>query len=133
MVETIKFEDCILAVIVRQEYEAEGLNFFTAPENPLQLGVLKHKQGTVIRPHIHQNSVRTIESIQEVVHVAYGKVEVDFYSREGKNVQSSILNVGDTVLLMSGGHGFRMIENSKLWEIKQGPYYGVEADKILLE
>ena len=31
-------------------------------------------------------------------------------------------NTGDVILLASGGHGFQMIEQSEIIEVKQGPY-----------
>lgn len=36
------------------------------------------------------------------------------------------------ILLAYGGHGFEMIENSEIIEIKQGPYAG-ELDKTRFE
>jgi len=59
--------------------------------------------------------------------------EAEFYERSGKKVGSAILNSGDTILLLRGGHGFNILEDSKIIEVKQGPYYGVEEDKQLLE
>ena len=32
------------------------------------------------------------------------------------------MNSGDAIVLMNGGHGFKMLEPSKIIEIKQGPY-----------
>ena len=129
MVEKIECEGKILAIILRQNYEPEGINFITAEDNPLQLGVLKHQKGSKIKPHIHKSSPITINEIQEVLHIAYGKVEAEFYESADKKVGSTILNSGDTILLLSGGHGFNILEDSKIIEVKQGPYRGVGEDK----
>ena len=42
---------------------------------------------------------------------------------------SSILEQGDVILLADGGHGFKMLEDSEIIEIKQGPYSG-DKDKV---
>jgi hypothetical protein len=59
-------------------------------------------------------------------------VKVAFYD-DGEKIKTTILNMGDTILLISGGHGFDMLEDSKIIEVKQGPYGGMEQDKKLLE
>jgi len=129
MTERIEWESKTLALIMRQSYEPEGVNFITSRDNPLQLGILKHHQGFKIKPHTHKSSSRTIDEVQEVLYIAYGKVEAEFYESSGKKIGSTVLNSGDTVLLLSGGHGFNILEDSKMIEVKQGPYHGVEEDK----
>ena len=133
MVEKIESQGNVLALILRHEANVDGVNFFTTSDNPLQLGILQHRQGTEIKSHVHRDSIRTIKNIQEVLHIEYGKVETNFYDQKGEKVGSSILNSGDTILLLSGGHGFRILEDAKILEIKQGPYYGTEKDKVFFQ
>ena len=47
-------------------------------------------------------------------------------------LESRILNQGDVVLLAYGGHGFEMLEDSEMIEVKQGPYAG-DMDKVRFE
>jgi hypothetical protein len=55
------------------------------------------------------------------------------YPDDDKNyLESRVLNQGDVVLLAYGGHGFEMLEDSEMIEVKQGPYAG-EMDKIRFE
>ena len=129
MLERVEFNGKLFALILRKEFEKEGANFFTSKESPLQFGVLGHKKGAEIKPHIHLNLPRTIDQVQEVLHMAHGRVQVDFYDAEGKALGSNTLNGGDTILLTDGGHGFKMLEDSKMIEIKQGPYIDGETDK----
>ena len=132
-IETIEFDGRVFALILRRELEVEGTKFFTQNDSPLQLGILKHKKDSEIKPHIHKPSKKIIDSIQEVLHIEYGIVEADFYDDSGKKLGSNILNAGDTILLIAGGHGFVMNEDSKVIEIKQGPYQGSEVDKEYME
>ena len=129
MIERIEWEDKVFALILRQDYEPEGVSFVTSEDNPLQLGILKHRQGSKIKPHIHKSFPKTINEVQEILHIEYGKVEAEFYNAVGEKVRDAILNCGDTILLLSGGHGFNILEDSKMIEVKQGPYYGVGEDK----
>ena len=39
------------------------------------------------------------------------------------------MKTGDVMVMVSGGHGFRMIENTVFLEIKQGPYIGIDEKK----
>jgi hypothetical protein len=83
----------------------------------------------------HRDLIRTIttKSVQEVLHIEYREVEANLYNNNGEKVESSILNSGNTILLLSGGHGFRILEDARMLEIKQGPYYGVEENKERLD
>jgi hypothetical protein len=63
------------------------------------------------------------------LHIDLGKVEVEFYSENNQKITSKILNAGDTIVLIAGGHGFNVLEDSKIIEVKQGPYYGADEDK----
>ncbi|MFC1937647.1 hypothetical protein ACFLWY_03720, partial [Chloroflexota bacterium] len=129
----VKYKGKVLAIILRADYEPDGVSFVTSNDNPLQLGVMGHKRGVKIKPHVHKNLTKTLTEMQEVLHVEYGKVEAEFYNEDGSKIQSVALRCGDTILLLSGGHGFTVSEDCKMIEIKQGPYHGVEADKELLK
>lgn len=133
MIEKVKWQGETLALILRGGFDNEGVNFVTDEDSPLQVGVLKHPRGFKIRPHMHKASRKTVDSIQEVLHVEYGRVGVNFYNDRGGQIGSAVINMGDTILLISGGHGFDILEDSKIIEVKQGPYEGVERDKKLLE
>ena len=61
---------------------------------------------------------------QEVLVIKTGKLRVDFYTDEKAYLKSYLLEQGDVILLASGGHGFEVIEDMEMYEIKQGPYAG---------
>jgi len=133
MIEKVEWENEAIALIIHHDYDKDGVNFVTSEDEPIQVGILKHQCGTKIKPHIHKNQPRTISEVQEVLHIEYGKVEAEFYNASGKKVRQTVLNSGDTILLLTGGHGFNILEDSKIIEVKQGPYYGPEEDKQLLK
>ena len=133
MIEKIEYEGSAFALILRHNHEQEGVTFFTSKDNPLQLGIINHRQGTEVKPHIHRNLSRTISEVQEILHIDCGEVEAKFYGANGRKLGSLILNTGDTILLLSGGHGFNILRDSKIIEVKQGPYVSREEDKTFLE
>ena len=53
---------------------------------------------------------------------------MDFYDSDQCYLESRILEAGDVILLATGGHGFEVLEEIEMIEVKQGPYAG-EADK----
>ena len=133
MLEYIKGKDeLLLAVVIRQGFSDEGVNFVTSPENYLQVGILNHKEGSIIKPHRHKEMPRTINYTQEVLHIEYGKMEVDFY-QNNQLIKKALLFEGDTIILLAGGHGFNILEDTKMIEVKQGPYLSQTEDKEIIE
>jgi len=92
------------------------------------MGLMSLKAGHVIQAHVHNIVKREIDTTQEVLFIRRGKVRVDFYSDTKVFLESRMLFSGDVILLASGGHGFEMMEDTDIIEVKQGPYLG-ENDK----
>ena len=88
-----------------------------------------HPKGHVIEPHVHLEVPREVQLTKEVILIRSGRVRIDFYCQKKKYIESSILHAGDIVLLAFGGHGFEMLEESEIIEVKQGPYAG-DTDKL---
>ena len=122
----------LLAIILRTDFKKEGIDFFTPPDFSQQLGYMNRPKGYKIQPHIHQKIERTIQLTQEVLFIKKGLVRVDFYKSNKTYLISKLLNQGDVILLSSGGHGFEMLENSEIIEVKQGPFAG-NIDKTRFE
>ena len=61
---------------------------------------------------------------QEVLFIKKGILRVDFYDEYEDYLESRDLHAGDLILLISGGHGFHVIEEVEMIEVKQGPYAG---------
>jgi len=120
--------DELLAIIIINEYCEEGIHFFTPDDYSQQLGYMNHPKGKIIEPHVHNPVPRQVEYTQEVLFIKSGKLRVDFYSLDQKYLESHILSKDDVILLIKGGHGFEVLEDIEMFEIKQGPYVG-ENDK----
>jgi mannose-6-phosphate isomerase-like protein (cupin superfamily) len=118
----------ILAVILPATFKSEGIKFFTPNDFSQQLGYMNRPAGYVIQPHVHNPVVREVAYTKEVLFIRSGRVRVDFYSDEQAYLESRILSAGDVILLVRGGHGFEILEDCEMIEVKQGPYAG-DKDK----
>ena len=128
MIENITHDGRTLAMLLRAEHRADGIEFFTPDDFSQQLAYMNRPQGYVIPPHVHNPVTREVQFTKEVIFVKSGKVRVDFYDDGQHYLESRVLSQGDVLLLAYGGHGFEMLEPSEMIEVKQGPYAG-EADK----
>ena len=128
MVETISHANRILAIVLRRQFRRDGIEFFTPPEFSQQLAYMKRPPGYVIAPHVHNPVKREVHATQEVLLVRSGRVRVDLYSDPAHFLKSVVLEAGDVILLADGGHGFEMLEECEMIEVKQGPYAG-DTDK----
>ena len=128
MIEKIKYLSLNLAIIIRSNFSQEGIAFFSEQSDSQQLGYMNREAGYSILPHKHNLIPRNVHYTQEVLFIKSGKLRVDFYDNDKNYIFSKILYKGDVILLSDGGHGFYMIEDSEIIEVKQGPYYG-EKDK----
>jgi hypothetical protein len=127
--EMLKYHENLMAIIVRADFQMEGIQFFTGDNDSQQLGYMNRPKDYVIPPHRHNLVPREVHYTQEVLFIKSGKVRVDFFTNEQEYVTSRILHPGDVILLADGGHGFKMLEPSEIIEVKQGPYCG-ELDKV---
>ena len=128
MVEYIKHNSLILAIIIRAEHRSDGISFYTPGDFSQQLGSMNRPAGYQIPPHIHNPVSRQVLLTKEVLIIKSGVIRVDFYDDYQVYLHSRILRKSDIILLAHGGHGFTFIEAGEIVEVKQGPYAG-EQDK----
>jgi len=133
MKEIISDDGWLIAIIVKKDFEKEGVHFVSKEDYPLQLGISSYRKGDKIKPHFHIQKEIRINKIQEVVHIESGRVIVNLYDLNGKKFKTVELSVGDTIFFVYGGHGFEILEDTKIIEVKQGPYFGKDKDKVLIE
>lgn len=129
MIEKIFSGEKELALILRRDYSSPDISFFTPNDYSQQLGYMNRPAGYEILPHVHRPVTRSVQFTKEVLFIKSGRVRVDFYDDEKLYLESRILHQGDVILLAFGGHGFTMLEQSEIIEVKQGPYAG-DQDKV---
>lgn len=131
-IEEIKKKDKLLAMIIRNDYDCNGVDFITPNEYSQQVAYMHHPTGKTIDAHIHNLVHRNVVMTQEVLFIKKGTLRADFYDEYEDYLESRELHAGDIILLVSGGHGFQVLEEVEMVEVKQGPYAG-ENDKKRFE
>lgn len=127
-IEIITHADEAVAYIVRADLEPTQTTFLTPGTFGQEMGLIVYGAGQHIQPHAHLPVTREVHGTTECVMVRKGRCIVDFYDDARSLILSRELALGDVVLLLGGGHGFRMLEDTVLFEVKQGPYMG-DRDK----
>ena len=125
LAELVTAGEFVLAYILRSEATTRRTTFVTPESETLQMGLVAYPAGGEVPRHAHRPIARTLVGTAEVVIVRQGRCELDLYSETGERLASRELRQGDVALILRGGHGFRMHEDTVLLEIKQGPYTGL--------
>ncbi|MGA2666607.1 MAG: hypothetical protein ABSE91_00775 [Patescibacteria group bacterium] len=123
----------ILALITREKLDNKGVNFITNAKLPFQMAVSNYLPKTKIPPHVHVTKRIMVNQSLEMIHIDQGKAIFTIFDEKRKPIKKVVLNSGDTILLIAGGHSIRYTKKTKIIEIKQGPYFGKGNDKIIFE
>ena len=124
-VEFIKDGDQILSLIIRASVAPEKTSFITPDEFYQQAGFVVYGQGGEIKSHTHLPIERHLVGTPETLFVRKGKLLASIYNANHEFKGEFVLNTGDVMMLVNGGHGFQVLEDTILLEIKQGPYTGL--------
>lgn len=122
-----------IAIVVKKDFKKEGVNFISDPDFPLQLGISNYKKNEEIKAHFHIKNKIKINKIQEIVYIKKGRTLVNLYDKDRYNFKSIELTTGDIIFFVEGGHGFKILEETDIIEVKQGPYFGRDKDKRVIE
>ena len=132
-VEIIRKGDVDYAIIVRRSAKSDSKYNFICPDHfPFQLGVSFYKSGDVVRDHEHLPRSVQVTMFQELVLIAEGGATMRLFDKERKPMGVWSLAAGDLVLLINGAHGFDLVENTKIVEVKQGPFDPNVGDKVFI-
>ena len=125
MIEKIIHKKKVYALIIRSSFKKKGIHFFTKHTDSFQLGYIDYKTNHKIVPHYHPREKKIINTTSEALIIKKGSIQVNFFDvkNQKKYFKSKILKKGDIILILRGGHGFNVIKNVEMIEIKQGPYF----------
>lgn len=125
-IEKIEHGEQVLAIIIPSEYSPPHTEFITPDTYKQQAGFIVYPQNSAIQPHLHHEMERNLKGTSEVLFVRKGRCNVDFYLNDKSLLCTREIATGDVLILVSGGHGFRMVEDTVFFEVKQGPYIGTQ-------
>ncbi len=107
-----------------------GLSFFSRETDFVQVGSWGYDAGKDLHRHIHNDVAREVGRTQEVLVVLAGAIQAELYDAEERPVETLAVRSGEVLILLAGGHGYRVLEDgTKVIEIKNGPYPGAEVDR----
>jgi len=133
-IEQVIHKKNVYAIIVRKnnQFKKKGVNFITKNKELFQLGFISHKEKHEIKKHYHIKKTRKISYFSEVLIIKKGLLKVMFYDENSKSIKKDkTLKKDDIILLLKGGHGFKVLKDVEIIEVKQGPYQK-NTDKILI-
>ncbi len=124
----------LLAIVLRAGDYLPGTNFYNKDGDFIQAGTWNHPKGHKIAPHLHREFERQSMRTQEMVYLKSGQMKSNIYGEDEKLLKEVILNPGDIIVYLKGGHDFEMLgDNNQVFEVKNGPYPGKEKDKKMIE
>jgi len=114
----------MIGLLIKSDHSNKGINFLTKDEDYMQVAYFGHPAGHEIIPHYHNRIPREIDYTCETLIMRKGIMQVDFYENK-EIIHTFRMYSGDVLTIFGGGHGFKMIDDVEMIEIKQGPYMGV--------
>ena len=112
----------LLAMVIDYESVEQSKYFATENNHELQVADFNLEKNEEIIKHIHPPQQRNIKTTSEVLIVLKGQIEYEIYDEKLEFCKSGIVESGNMLVLINGGHGLKMLEDAKFIEVKQGPY-----------
>ena len=133
MIQKIFDKKKLIALIVKAgKINKKGANFVTPVNIFFMFCIIFYPKNHFIKPHTHKKFLRKVHHTSEVLIIQKGILRTDFYNSKKKYIFSKILKRGDIIFLHESHHGFKIIKDCSIVEIKQGPYIKL-IDKVLFE
>jgi hypothetical protein len=129
-VDLIEHQGTKYAEVIRGDARVEKTTFFSPADSSFQFGLLAHGAGFREPPHYHKPFAREIHDLQQMFVMQRGEVVVELYSDAGDLIREITLRQGDAIVLIHGVHALRVTEDFQAISVKQGPFLGVENDKV---
>ena len=125
LIEHITWHDQHIATIIRRDYMPEKTTFVSPDSYYQQLGFVVYPKDGVVPRHSHLPLQRHLVGTPETLMIRKGSAEVELYALDKSLVGTWMLDEGDIIQLVAGGHRFKCHEDTVFLEIKQGPYTGL--------
>ncbi|MBM3228237.1 hypothetical protein FJZ27_05280 [Candidatus Peribacteria bacterium] len=130
-VHTVSANGTTLAII-GQRPKVDGIQFCTDPRDAFQVGFMERPSGYKVEAHRHPDRQITVGSVSEFVFVESGRIRLTVFDDAWQEVAREDIGPGGFFLILGGGHAVEFLEDSRLHEVKQGPYPGDTGSKEFL-
>ena len=110
---------------------APGLTPYSDDADFVQALHWRYDNGKKLQSHKHLRVPRNATHTQEVIVVLRGRVRTTVYDAAHQSVAVVEVAPGEAMVLLQHGHGYEiMADDTRVLEIKNGPYPGAEADRV---
>lgn len=128
-----KITNEILLVINKKNDISTNRTDLCSEDKYLQISTKKLSAGSAFKAHKHLPIERQTDITQEAWIILEGRIEAYFYDIDDTLLYRTTLNAGDCAIVFKAGHSFEVIDdNTVLYEVKNGPYYGQQRDKVFI-
>ena len=128
-IKNIIYNDELYSSIFDLNNISEGLDFLTNDESFIQVGTWKYEKGKILDAHYHNTFERKSFITQEVVLVLEGNIICNLYTKDGNFIATEEINQNQLIIQYQGIHEYEIMKDSKILEIKNGPYFGPDKDR----
>jgi hypothetical protein len=132
-IEVIEHAGTTYAEIIWADTKVNRTTFFSPAASSFQFGLLAHEAGHQEEPHYHKAVPRQIDDLQQMFVVQHGVVDVQLYTDDRRLFRVVRLGAGDAIVLVHGIHAIKVVEDFQALSVKQGPFFGDEVDKVVVE
>lgn len=130
-VQTIEKDGKVYAKIFKADIEAaDGIHFLTEDADAIQVGIFERESGYEVAAHRHVARTVDLKHPGEFLWIQRGSAVAQVFDEEWNEIASEEVHAGDCIIFLQGGHGLRMQDDTRILEVKQGPYPGREAEKV---
>ena len=128
-IKNIIYNDELYSSIFDLNNISEGLDFLTNDLSFIQVGTWKYEIGKILDAHYHNTFERKSFITQEVVLVLEGSIICNLYTKDGNFIATEEINQNQLIIQYQGIHEYEIMKDSKILEIKNGPYFGPDKDR----
>ena len=129
-----KDPNILLSIVNRLKDVVDKRRDLTPEKEYLQVACFKMSEGKTFKAHKHLEQEKVTKITQESFVIVRGKIKATIYDLDDVVVAEPILNAGDCIITLYGGHNYLGLEEGTvIYEHKTGPYFGVEKDKTYIE
>jgi hypothetical protein len=127
-------KDLLLLTVIRKEEITHRRQDLSPETEFLQVSAKKITTNDHFKAHRHLKCEKNATTTQESWVILDGEVLATIYDIDNTVAYEDVLRSGDCIVLFAGGHSLKCLApDAIMYEFKNGPYYGVEKDKELLE
>ncbi len=128
-------ENSVYAIYEKIKNTKKNATWYSLDSDFIQVQKMNYDRGKIFRKHAHKIYDRISYRTQECFVLIKGKFKAEIFDEYGVYIDKFILSSpGDVLICLKGYHKFEILDDDTvLFEIKNGPYLGVEKDKEFME